>query len=109
MTGAPANASQKLSFVAPASFTPHFSWKTLSGNLGNDAAVSCDGVPLRDIADKLGTPTYVYSWSAIEDAYHELVSGLRALPHTLCFAVKSNSNLAILKHLAKLGAGSHIA
>ncbi len=108
MIGAPANSGQKLSFVDPASFTPHFSWKTLSGNLGHDAAVSCDGVPLRDIADKLGTPTYVYSWSAIEDAYHELVSGLGALPHTLCFAVKSNGNLAILKHLAKLGGGFDI-
>ena len=108
MTGAPANASQKLSFVDPASFTPHFSWKTLSGNLGHDAAVSCDAVPLRDIADQFGTPTYVYSWSAIEDAYHELVSGLGALPHTLCFAVKSNGNLAILKHLAKLGSGFDI-
>src|SRR6266852_5441353 len=108
MIGAPANASQKLSFVDPASFTPHFSWKTLSGNLGHDAAVSCDGVPLRDSADQFGTPTYVYSWSAIEDAYHELVSGRGALPHTLCFAVKSNGNLAILKHLAKLGSGFDI-
>src|SRR6266852_1090126 len=108
MTGAPANASQKLSFVDPASFTPHFSWKTLSGNAGRDAAVACDAVPLRDIADKFGTPTYVYSRSAIEDAYHELVNGLGALPHTLCFAVKSNGNLAILKHLAKLGSGFDI-
>src|SRR5216684_9371980 len=108
MSGAPANSSQKLSFVDPATFTPHFSWKTLSGNAGRDAAVSCDGVPLRDIADKFGTPTYVYSRSAIEDAYHELDNGLGALPHTLCFAVKSNGNLAILKHLAKLGSGFDI-
>ena len=108
MSGAPANSSQKLSFVDPATFTPHFSWKTLSGNAGRDAAVSCDGVPLRDIADKFGTPTYVYSRSAIEEAYHELDNGLGALPHTLCFAVKSNGNLAILKHLAKLGSGFDI-
>ncbi len=108
MSGAPANSSQKLSFVDPATFTPHFSWKTLSGNAGRDAAVSCDGVPLRDIADQFGTPTYVYSRSAIEDAYHELDNGLGALPHTLCFAVKSNGNLAILKHLAKLGSGFDI-
>jgi diaminopimelate decarboxylase len=108
MSSASANSSQKLSFVDPASFTPHFSWKTLAGTSGHDAAVSCDGAPLLDIADKFGTPTYVYSGSAIEDAYRELVSGLGALPHTLCFAVKSNGNLSILKHLAKLGSGFDI-
>ena len=108
MSSAPANSSQKLSFVDPASFTPYFSWKTLTGNSGHEAAVCCDGVSLLDIADRFGTPTYVYSRSAIEDAYRELVSGLGALPHMLCFAVKANGNLSILKHLAKLGSGFDI-
>src|SRR6266436_5870364 len=54
------------------------------------------------------TPSYVYSQAAIGDAYNELVTGLGALAHTLCFAVKSNGNLAILKYLAGLGSGFDI-
>jgi diaminopimelate decarboxylase len=108
MSAAPANPSKKLSFVDPATFTPHFSWKTLSGSARRNAEVCCDGVPLHEVAGKFGTPTYVYSRGAIEDAYRELASGLGALPHTLCFAVKANGNLAILKHLARLGSGFDI-
>jgi diaminopimelate decarboxylase len=108
MSGAPANPNKKLSFVDPATFTPHFSWKTLAENASHNAAVCCDGVSLVEIAGKFGTPTYVYSRGAIEDAYCELDRGLGALPHTLCFAVKANGNLAILKHLAKLGSGFDI-
>jgi len=67
--------------------------------------VCCEGLSLSDIALKAGTPAYVYSQTAIGDAYGELDSGLGALPHTLCFAVKSNGNLAILKYLAGLGSG----
>jgi diaminopimelate decarboxylase len=63
---------------------------------------------LSAIAEKAGTPAYVYSQAAIGDAYNELVAGLGAQPHTLCFAVKSNGNLAILKYLAGLGSGFDI-
>src|SRR5207253_10578222 len=52
--------------------------------------------------------TYVYSRASIDDAYRELHKGLGALPHTLCFAVKSNGNLSILKHLAEMGSGFDI-
>ena len=65
----------------------------------------CEGVPLTAAADKFGTPAYVYSNAAIQDAYRELDRGLGALPHTLCFAVKSNGNLSILRKLAKMGSG----
>ena len=108
MSAAPANPNKKLSFVDPATFTPHFSWRMLSGSAGHKAEVYCDGVSLLEIAGKFSTPTYVYSRSAIEDAYRELASGLGALRHTLCFAVKANGNLAILEHLAKLGSGFDI-
>jgi diaminopimelate decarboxylase len=67
--------------------------------------VHCEDVSLREIADKVGTPAYVYSQAAIGEAYRELETGLGALAHTLCFAVKSNGNLAILKYLAGLGSG----
>jgi diaminopimelate decarboxylase len=56
----------------------------------------------------MGTPTYVYSRAAIDDAQRELHRGLGSLSHTLCFAVKSNGNLGILKHLAKGGNGFDI-
>src|SRR5260221_217738 len=108
-----ANAGQsrprnKLTFVEPATFTPHFSWEK-SGS-GSDAgeSVRCESVSLSEIAEKAGTPTYVYSQAAIGDAYKELVAGFGSLSHTLCFAVKSNGNLAILKYLAGLGSGFDI-
>jgi diaminopimelate decarboxylase len=105
MSGPGAVPSKTLSFVDPVSFTPNFSWKGTRKSPARGEAVVCEGVPLVDIADKLGTPTYVYSRAAIDDAHHELHRGLGALPHTLCFAVKSNGNLAILKHVAKMGNG----
>src|SRR3954469_563222 len=99
----PAAARKLQPFVDPAGFTPHFSWQ----RQGTDGAetVVCESVPLQEIARGIGTPTYVYSRAAIEGAYRELHAGLGDLPHTLCFAVKSNGNLSILKYLAELGSG----
>jgi diaminopimelate decarboxylase len=91
-------------FVDPATFTPQFSWKRLNGD-GRGEGVVCEEVSLADIATEVGSPTYVYSARAIEDAYRELERGLGDLPHRLCFAVKSNGNLSILKRLAELGSG----
>lgn len=75
---------------------------------GAGEEVFCERVALSAAAKEFGTPTYLYSQAAIEDAYRELDRGLGALPHTLCFAVKSNGNLSILKHLARLGSGFDI-
>src|SRR6266700_2195895 len=101
-------SSRRPKYVDPASFTPHFAWKK-GGARGSFAEeVFCEKVALRSIAEKVGTPTYVYSRAAIEDAYHELDRGLGAVPHTLCFAVKSNGKLSILNHLARLGSGFDI-
>jgi diaminopimelate decarboxylase len=96
-------------FVDPAEFTPHFAWKSAgeADRRGRDE-LYCENVRLNDAADTYGTPTYLYSGAAITDAYRELDRGLRSVPHTLCFAVKSNSNLAILERLAKLGSGFDI-
>jgi diaminopimelate decarboxylase len=105
MSSPSAVPAKKLAFVDPVSFTPHFSWKNTPRNSAHARAVLCEGVSLGDIADKFGTPAYVYSRAAIDDAHEELHRGLGALPHTLCFAVKSNGNLAILKHVAKMGNG----
>jgi diaminopimelate decarboxylase len=103
-----AQERKKLSFVDPANFTPHFSWKKAGGKSARAESVYCEGIPLNDVAKKAGTPAYVYSAAAIGDAYSELAEGLGALPHTVCFAVKSNGNLAILKYLAGLGSGFDI-
>jgi diaminopimelate decarboxylase len=108
MSGAAAQGRKKVAFVDPARFTPHFSWKKSGGGSKASEAVCCEGMSLSAIAEKAGTPAYVYSQAAIGDAYNELVAGLGAQPHTLCFAVKSNGNLAILKYLAGLGSGFDI-
>jgi diaminopimelate decarboxylase len=99
------HARKSRSFFDPAKNTPHFSWNTFRGKIKRRDEVLCEGVPLTEIANKTGTPTYVYGQAAIEGAYREIHRGLGALPHTICFAVKSNGNLSILKLLAKLGSG----
>ncbi len=101
-------SSRKLKYVDPTSFTPSFAWAERRGRNATGEELVCEGVPLDSVAGKFGTPTYVYSRAAIDDAYQELHNGLGALPHTLCFAVKSNGNLSILNHLAKMGSGFDI-
>src|SRR5258707_1154994 len=108
MSKAAAQQSKKHSYVDPATFTPHFSWKKSGGNSRASESVCCERVSLRDLAEEAGTPTYVYSQAAIGGAYNELVTGLGALAHTLFFAVKSNGKLAILKDLAGFGSGFDI-
>jgi diaminopimelate decarboxylase len=66
------------------------------------------GVSLADIAEGTGTPAYVYNAEAIRSRYHSLDAALGSLPHRICFAVKANSNLAILRILRDLGAGADI-
>jgi len=99
----PARVAKRHSFVDPVTFTPQFSWERTKNSAGE--TVACEGVRLVGIAQEIGTPTYVYSAAAIGGAYHELRRGLGDVPHTLCFAVKSNGNLSILKQLAALGSG----
>lgn len=67
-----------------------------------------ENVALADIAEKFGTPSYVYSRAALTDAYSQFASALKAREHLICFAVKSNSNLAILNVFARMGAGFDI-
>lgn len=67
-----------------------------------------DGVGADTLASTYGTPCYVYSNNAIKKAYQAYVDGFGDLPHQVCYAVKANSNLAVLKTLAELGAGFDI-
>ena len=70
--------------------------------------LTLDGVALKEIARRFGTPSYVYSRSMIEAAFREFDQGLAGIEHLVCYAVKANSNLAILDALARLGAGFDI-
>jgi diaminopimelate decarboxylase len=68
----------------------------------------CEDVDLARVADKSGTPVYVYSAGTILDHYRRLDAALAPLDHLICYAVKANSNRAILKVLADKGAGFDI-
>ncbi len=65
----------------------------------------CESVDLAAVAKLYSTPTYVYSASTMEDNYRRLQRGLAGLDAQLCYAMKANSNIAILRHFANLGAG----
>ena len=66
------------------------------------------GVSLPDIASRVGTPVFCYNAEAIRARYCTLDEALSAIPHRICFAVKANSNLAVLRILHELGAGADI-
>jgi diaminopimelate decarboxylase len=66
------------------------------------------GVSLAEIAERAGTPAFVYNAEAIRERYRSLDGALISVPHRICFAVKANSNLAILRILRDLGAGADI-
>src|SRR5712664_44090 len=108
MSGSPSSFHRKLEYIDPVSFTPHFSRKSVHKHGSSTNEILCEKVPLESVAEATGTPVYLYSRAAIEDAYQELDRGLGSLPHTLCFAVKSNGNLSILNRLARMGSGFDI-
>lgn len=67
-----------------------------------------EGLSLKDVAAKVGTPAYIYSSSLMTNAYEELEAGLQDIPHLICYAVKANSNIAIIRLFGQLGAGADI-
>jgi len=68
----------------------------------------CEGVPLATLADAVGTPAYVYSKAALLDSYGAYDTAFQDVPHTICYAIKANSNLGVISTLAKAGAGADI-
>jgi diaminopimelate decarboxylase len=79
---------------------PHFS--------RHHEVLYAEDVPVGDIAAAHGTPCYIYSRAALESAFAEYRAALEGCDHLVCFAVKANSNLAVLDVLARLGAGFDI-
>ncbi|OCR25826.1 diaminopimelate decarboxylase [Pseudomonas syringae] len=73
-----------------------------------DGELFAEGVALSAIAERFGTPTYVYSRAHIEAQYRAFADALSGMPHLVCFAVKANSNLGVLNVLARIGAGFDI-
>ncbi|QID16782.1 diaminopimelate decarboxylase [Nitrogeniibacter mangrovi] len=76
--------------------------------LHGDDSLLIESVALSEIAERFGTPTYVYSRQALTDAYHAYEQALAGRRATICYAVKANSNLGILDAFARLGAGFDI-
>ncbi len=73
-----------------------------------DGALYAEQVALADIAAQFGTPCYVYSRAALTDSLRQFSDALQGREHLVCYAVKANSNLAVLNLLARLGAGFDI-
>jgi diaminopimelate decarboxylase len=72
---------------------------------GGQFVLHCEGAALPKLAEQHGTPLYVYSASMIRERYDAFDAAFRELPHTICYSVKANSNLSILRMLARKGCG----
>src|SRR2546429_479807 len=72
------------------------------------AALGFDPALLRSIAERVGTPTYIYSANLIRAQYHALHDALKDVPHRICYSVKANGNIGVLQVLRQLGAGADI-
>ncbi len=74
----------------------------------NKNKLYCEDVPVAEVARKVGTPFYLYSQSTLERHFKTFDMAFGVLPHLTCYAVKANSNLAILSLFRKMGAGFDI-
>jgi diaminopimelate decarboxylase len=72
---------------------------------GGRFVLHCEDIALPKLAARHGTPLYVYSAAAIRERYDAFDAAFRSLPHTICYSVKANSNLTILRMLARKGCG----
>ncbi len=82
---------------------PGHPWLTRQGD-----SLTLDGVPLRDLASQYGTPLYVYAKRSMLDALARYRQAFAHRPHLICYAMKANSNLAVLQTFARAGCGFDI-
>ncbi len=73
-----------------------------------DGYLFCEAMSAENLAERFATPLYIYSQAAITDAFNEWTAAFDGTDHLICFAVKANSNIAVLKLLASLGSGFDI-
>lgn len=78
----------------------HFTYK--------NGLLKAEDVSLADLADEIGTPFYCYSRATLERHFQVFDAALDGLDHTICYAVKANGNMAVIKTLAQLGAGADV-
>ena len=85
---------------------PGFAYKRPAGlRRPANRQLFAEKIPVVTLAERYGTPLYVYSAAAIRQRYREFDHAFRGQGHTICYSVKANSNLSVLKLLAKMGAG----
>jgi diaminopimelate decarboxylase len=86
---------------------PGFVYRETKHGFGDspEPVLYCENVPLTKVAEKYGTPLYVYSATMIHQRYDLFHRAFREIPHEICYSVKANSNLSILRLLAKKGCG----
>jgi diaminopimelate decarboxylase len=84
---------------------PAFTYRHARASDISHSILHCDRVSLADLAERFSTPLYVYSASTIRERMRAFERAFRKVPHTVCYSVKANSNLSILRLLAKMGCG----
>jgi diaminopimelate decarboxylase len=77
-------------------------------NYQNDGRLFVEGLPVEQVVKKTGTPAYIYSRATIERHWQAFDSAAGKHPHLICYAVKANSNLAVLNLMARMGSGFDI-
>jgi len=84
---------------------PAFSYRADQHSDVSRSLLHCDQVSLEDLAERFGTPLYIYSASTIRERMRAFDRAFRKIPHTVCYSVKANSNLSILRLLASMDCG----
>src|SRR5215472_13351676 len=83
---------------------PGFVYRTGKGR-NSATELWCEGISLSKLARRYGTPLYVYSSATINERYEAFDRAFSGVAHTICYSVKANSNISILRLLAKRGCG----
>ncbi len=74
----------------------------------NSDELTCEGIPLKSVAERFGTPLYVYTERGFRERYREIDRALDGVPHLICYSIKSNSNVNILRMMADMGSGMDV-
>jgi diaminopimelate decarboxylase len=74
-----------------------------------NGSLYCDKIPLKQLAREVGTPLFIYSRQTLEENYRTFDRAFSGIPHLLCYAVKANANLAVLRLFKEMGSGFDIA
>ena len=84
---------------------PGFSYRKSKRSDASPSLLHCDDVALQELVERFGTPLYVYSASTIRERMQAFDRAFGKVPHTVCYSVKANSNLSILRLLARMACG----